>query len=201
MPGDRHCYRFDMIELKLQIEMRLVDKKPNSSRPPIDVTSVEKGEEIEQLAESPDVCRRSPLRAPLGVSLNTKGTRKVLSHGSSPFVDIDTCYNNGELPDTSSLSKRLEQKLGMEGLNVSRDCVNLLNNGLDVFMKRLLKPCATSVLNGMRPLTYVQNSNRLFSVSITDFRVAMESNPRILGEDWPVQMEVSLCTSEEYMDG
>lgn len=219
--GNPHNVACEDSMLKIQEQQSATELLSLGSRPPVEVTSVEEGEEIEQLAGSPGIHSRSPLRAPLGISLNAKGTREMSSHGSSAFVDVETCYNNGELPDTSSLSKRLKQKLGMEGLNVSTDCVNLLNNGLDVFMKRLLKPCvdlassrseskvpnkvyheARSVINGMRPLTHVQNSSRLFSVSMTDFRVAMESNPLILGEDWPVQLEkVLLCASEEYLNG
>ncbi|PIN17429.1 hypothetical protein CDL12_09915 [Handroanthus impetiginosus] len=186
------------------------------SRPPVEVTSVEEGEEVEQVAGSPGIHSRSPLRAPLGVCLHAKGRRKVLSHGSSPFINLDTCCKNAELPDTSSLRKRVEQKLEMESLNVSMDCVNLLNNGLDAFLKRLLKPCLdlaasrsecklpnkvhhqSSIMNGTRAFTCAQK----YSVSMTDFQVAMQSNPRILGEDWPVQLEkVSLCASEGYMDG
>lgn len=187
------------------------------SRPPLEVTSVEEGEEVEQLAGSPGIHSRGPLRAPLGVFLHSKGANKLLCNGFSPSVDLETCYNKAELPDTSSLRKRLEQRLGMESLNVSTDCVNLLNNGLDAYMKRLLKPCldlaalrseskipnkvhyqTPSVVNGMRPMTYGQRS----SVSMTDFRVAMQSNPRILGEDSPLQLEkLLLGASEDYMDG
>ena len=44
------------------------------SRPP---GSVEDGEEVDQAAGSPSIHNRSPVRAPLGISLNAKGTRKV----------------------------------------------------------------------------------------------------------------------------
>lgn len=203
--------------LKVQEQQSATELLSLGSRPPVEVTSVEEGEEIEQLAGSPGIHSRSPLRAPFGVSLNVKGKREMLSHGSSHSVDVETCYQNGELPDTSLLRRRLEQKLEMGGLNVSTDCANLLNNGLDIFMKRLLKPCvnlassrseskvpnkayheAQSHTNGMSPLTYVQNSTRLFPVSMTDFRVTTESNPKILGGDWPVLLEKMLCATEEY---
>ncbi|KAK3017805.1 hypothetical protein RJ639_003662 [Escallonia herrerae] len=187
------------------------------SRPPAEVNSVEDGEEVEQAAGSPGIYSRSPVRAPLGISIPTKETRKVLRHGSDPAFYSQTCHNSGELPDSSSLKKRLEQKLEMEGLNISMDCVNLLNSGLDVFMKRLIKPTlglagsrsehkhlnqsqyqVASCLNGMRPTKYIQKPNRSFAASMLDFRLAMELNPRILGEDWPVQFErVSLRASEE----
>ncbi|KAL8528786.1 hypothetical protein ACS0TY_006301 [Phlomoides rotata] len=181
------------------------------SRPPVEVTSVEEGEEIEQLSGSPGIHSRSPLRAPIGVTLNAKGKKEMLLNGSSPFLDVETCYKNGELPDTSSLRKRLEQKLETEGFNVSTDCVNLLNNGLDVFMKRLLKPCADlasrsekkvpdKVYREATSYTNGANSRRPFLVSLTDFGVSMESNPQILGEDWPELLEKVSCASEEYYD-
>ncbi|KAG9129881.1 hypothetical protein Leryth_007026 [Lithospermum erythrorhizon] len=188
------------------------------SRPPVEVNSVEEGEEVEQAAESPCIYSRSPVRAPLGIPSNTKGTKKLFLHGASPFPSTETCQNTCMLPDTSSLKKRLEHKLGMEGLNVSTDCINLLNNGLDAFMKRLVKPSleiASSksvqrrlhqthpripVLNGM---CYSMKPNKSHAVSLLDFGVAMEFNPRILGEDWPLQLEKisSRATEESFLIG
>ncbi|XP_073155967.1 uncharacterized protein [Henckelia pumila] len=199
---------------KVQEQQSATELLSLGSKPPVEVTSVEDGEEVDQDFGSPGVNRKSPLRAPFGVSLHTKETRKVLYHGSSPFVEIDTCYSNGALPDFSSLRKRLEQKVRMEGLNISTDCVNLLNNGMDAFIKRLLKPCLDlaasrseyklpdkvqhQTKNGMSPMTHVQKSNRLFTLSTADFQVAMQSNPRSLGEDWPLLLEkISLHASED----
>ncbi|XP_009604476.1 uncharacterized protein LOC107759553 [Nicotiana tabacum] len=175
------------------------------SKPPVEGNSVEEGEEVEQATGSPGIHSRSPVTAPLGISLNAKGTRKVLYHGSAPLPDMGTCYSSGELPDASLLMKRLEQKLETEGLKMSTDCVNVLNNGLDVFLKRLIKPCldlagsksqhkhilhqAVSVSKKTRTIRYNQKPSDLFSVSMLDFRTAMESNPRMLGEDWPTQLE------------
>ncbi|KAL2551641.1 hypothetical protein Fot_05260 [Forsythia ovata] len=200
---------------KVQEQQSATELLSLGSRPPVEVTSVEDGEEVEQSAGSPGIYSRSPLRAPLGISLNAGGTRKVLLNESTPS---ENCCTTMELPDTSSLRKRLEHKLKTEGLNVSTDCAGLLNNGLDVFLKRLIKPCLdisasrsehqlpdkvyhqnVSVINKMGS-TYVKKPNRSFSVSMPDFQVAMESNPRILGEDWPVQLaKVSMRASEYYM--
>ncbi|XP_057806754.1 uncharacterized protein LOC131021536 [Salvia miltiorrhiza] len=218
--GKPHSVPSEDSLLKVQEQHSATELLSLGSRPPVEVTSVEEGEEIEQLAGSPGTHSRSPLSAPFGVSLNKKGTREMLSHGSSQSVGVETCYNNGELPDTSSLRKRLKQALEMEGLNVSTDSANLLNSGLDIFMKRLLKPClnlassrseskvsnkvyhvARSSTNGIRPLTVVQNSNQSFSVSMADFQVAMQSNSQILGEDWPILLEKMLCATEEYLSG
>ncbi|CAI9111298.1 OLC1v1011488C1 [Oldenlandia corymbosa var. corymbosa] len=178
------------------------------SRPPVEVNSVEDGEEVEQAAGSPGTYSRIPVTAPLGISLNIKGPRKVLSHGTSSYLSAETCHFTGVLPDINALKKRLEQKLEIDGLKVTTDCINLLNNGLDAYLKRLIKPClelastkseqkhphqfqhqGLSVLNGKRPMRYAQNPSSSPLVSALDFRVAMELNPTLLGEDWPIQLE------------
>ena len=188
------------------------------SRPPIEFASVEDGEEVEQMAVSPGVQSRSPVTAPYGILMNLGGSRKALSNISrgSNYIP-ETCLNSGELPDTRSLRSHLEQKLEMEGIGVSLDCVNLLNNGLDVYLKRLIEPCMALAgsrcdneqlksasgefipgLNGTLPGRYAQRQRKSVNASMLDFRFAMESNPQILGEDWPVQLEkISLRGFEE----
>ncbi|KAL9158272.1 hypothetical protein ABFS82_08G056800 [Erythranthe guttata] len=133
--------------------------------------------------------RRSPIRAPLGVCLHARGKQRK----SLPSIDnSNTCYYKAELPDQAScLRRRVERRLGAESLlNVSTDCVDLLNNGLDAFMKRLLKPCLDladlrAAINEVGPVVCGQRSY----VSMTDFRVAMQLNPWMLGCDWPVCLE------------
>ncbi|KAF5451263.1 hypothetical protein F2P56_026381 [Juglans regia] len=114
------------------------------SRPP---GSVEDGKEVHQALGSPNIYSRSPVRAPFGIPLKTKGMRKVLWGGSMTAIFTRTCQNWGELPDTSSLRKRLEQKWEMVGVKISVDCANLLNNGLDVYLKRLIKPCLSQEID------------------------------------------------------
>lgn len=173
------------------------------SRPPADVASVEDGEEVEQVAGSPGVQSRSPVTAPLGISINFGGARKALSNAfSCNNYHLETCQNKGELPDTRSLRSRLQQKLEMEGMSVSVDCVNLLNNGLDVYMKRLIE--ASVKLAGLRsgrlPQNYLQQSAQSFYASMLDFRTAMEMNPQVLGEDWALQLEkISLSSNENLV--
>ncbi|KAJ6896236.1 hypothetical protein NC651_022458 [Populus alba x Populus x berolinensis] len=178
------------------------------SRPPVEVASVEEGEEVDQMAGSPSVQSRSPVTAPLGISMNF-GSRKALSNASLCNNHLKrTCLNSGELPDTRSLRSRLEQKLEMEGIGASLDCVNLLNNGLDAYLKRLIEPCMALAgsrhgkeylkkasgqfipgLNEMLPGKYMQRETKSVYASMLDFRVSMESNPQILGEDWPTKLE------------
>ncbi|XP_022737281.1 uncharacterized protein LOC111290196 [Durio zibethinus] len=154
-----------------------------------------------------------------------KSTTELLSFSRLPgFVEdgekVDQAVGSpsihNELPDSSSLRKRLEQKLEIEGLNISVDCINLLNNSLDVFMKRLIKPCLepagskngqnlidlchnwSMASNGMRPVRYTQKQSGSISASMLDFRVALEQNPLIFGVDWPTQLKkLCLLASED----
>ncbi|KAK4401774.1 hypothetical protein Sango_0918100 [Sesamum angolense] len=178
------------------------------SRPPIDVVSVEDGEEVEQFAGSLNVRSCSPVTAPIGVSVNVIGARKALSCSYSYNNFAETCQSSYELPDTRSLRSHLQKKLALEGVEISLDCANLLNNSLDVFLKRLIEPCIgiagsqcrnphilgkesnNQIPSGLNGVTVLQ---KIFIqpkyVNMLDFRVAMESNPCILGEDWSVQLE------------
>ncbi|KAK7269912.1 hypothetical protein RIF29_22715 [Crotalaria pallida] len=185
------------------------------SRPPV---SVEDGEEVEQMAVSPSIQSRSPVTAPLGISMNFGSCRKLLSKVSlcSKYYP-ETCHSRGDLPDSRSLMNLLEQKLEKEGLAVSVDCVNLLNNALDSYLKRLIessKSLAGSRFgngeprqshgqpaagpNGLIPGRYMQTTAQHAGTSVLDFRVAMELNPQVLGPDWPIQLEkICMRASEE----
>jgi hypothetical protein len=211
--GKNHSIACEDSIPKMQEQQSATELVSLGSRPP---GSVEDGEEVDQAAGSPSIYSRSPVRAPLGIPLKTKGTRKVLCNGLASAFFTETCQNSGELPDTSALQKRLEQKLETEGLKVSVDCTNLLNNGLDVYLKRLIKPCLelagsrsvhehvdqrhSRAIPGLRrtgPVRYVPKPSEPTFASMSDFRVAMELNPRILGEDWPTELEkVCLRASE-----
>lgn len=148
------------------------------------VNVVENGKEIEQDSLSPDTYRRIPISAPFGVSIHPKETQKVLHRGSDAAYDTETCHYSGQFPPTNLLENRLKQKLKMEGLDVSTDCVNLLNNGLDSYLKRVIKPSLEFA--GSRSL---HKQGKRFTVSMLDFRVATEANPKILGEHWPIQLK------------
>ncbi|ONH91872.1 hypothetical protein PRUPE_8G141100 [Prunus persica] len=188
------------------------------SRPPVEVASVEDGEEVEQDAGSPSIQSRSPVTAPLGINLG--GSRKALPNVSlCSTYHPETCQNCGELPDTRSLRSRLERKLELEGVSVSVDCVNLLNNGLDAYLKRLIEPCIQLAgtrhgnehlkqlsgsypykdgLNGMSLPRNMQRERKSTYVTVSDFSTSVELNPQILGADWAIQREkIVLCASEE----
>ncbi|XP_058069911.1 uncharacterized protein LOC131218990 [Magnolia sinica] len=188
----------------------------------VEVASVEDGEEVEQAPGSPCIQSRSPVRAPLGILISSAGAHKALRNSLGAFhlprKDIpQTCYNSSELPDARTLKERLERKLQVDGLGISVDCINLLNNGLDSYLRRLIKPCLeigrarcsqeqtrqvncrpVPGVNGILADRYVQRSDHCFSASLLDFRVAMELNPQLLGEDWSIQLEkICFSTSEK----
>ncbi|KAG2719744.1 hypothetical protein I3760_02G004400 [Carya illinoinensis] len=126
----------------------------------------------------------------------TKRMRNVLCSGSMTANFTRTCQNGGDILDTSSLRKKLEQKWETEGVKISVDCANLLNNGLDVYLKRLIKPCLD--LAGSRSIhKHIDQRCSCAIPGLMDFRVSMELNPLILGADWPIELEkVCLCASE-----
>lgn len=151
------------------------------SRPPV---SVEDGEEV--VSGSPGIQSRSPpVTAPLGISLKArKSLYRASVSGSANTLRAQTCQDSFELPDSRYLRDRLRQKLEVEGLNVSEDCVNLVNVGLDAYLKRLIEPC----IGQARSRLGQSQSQRVFS-SVLDLNVAMECDPRRLGGDWSTQME------------
>ncbi|CAF1706142.1 unnamed protein product [Brassica napus] len=117
----------------------------------------------------------SQLTAPLGVSLT--GVRR--SFGET------CCQNSGELPDATTLKSVLERRLEKEGVKLTMGSANVLNSGLDAFITRLIKPC----------LSLVQRQR----VSMLDLRAAVELNPRVLGEDWPIHLE-KICSRASSED-
>lgn len=152
------------------------------SRPPIDVASVEEGEEVEQCNGSLNFRRWSSITAPFGVSRNGARTLEAVRCGFKDESCVDSCENKFELPDTVSLRRRLEKKLEPKGVGISLECADVINNSLDVFLKRIIEPCVSISSSKCR-----ESNNK--AVSMLDFRVAMESNPRLLGANWPIQLE------------
>ncbi|KAH6819538.1 hypothetical protein C2S51_003141 [Perilla frutescens var. frutescens] len=171
---------------------------------------------------------RSPLQAPLGVPLchvSIGGARRAL-----PLSSGSRCVgtsNDVALLDSLTLRERMEQIALIQGLEgVSVDSANILNHGLDAYMKGLIRSCIELVgsrsgheltknnankhpnylklINGVKPghqfqmqhsgnTLEVQEQRTHCPISLQDFRVAMELNPRKLGEDWPLLLE-KICT-------
>ncbi|KAK4741160.1 hypothetical protein SAY87_024748 [Trapa incisa] len=176
------------------------------SRPPIEVASVEDGEEVEQIAGSPGVQSRSPVTAPLGVLVNLGRPGKALPNTSIIGYSSlrESCQNSGFLPDTQSLKSLLIHKLEDEGLKVTLDCVNLLNNGLDSYIKKLIGSCLSLAQSrrasdhhpkqvnrqaGPNKNLLVQKSPGYLYASLLDFQAAVQMDPQILGENWATHLE------------
>ncbi|XP_038721764.1 uncharacterized protein LOC120013873 isoform X2 [Tripterygium wilfordii] len=211
--GKSHNISLEESVPKCQEQQSATELLSLGSRPP---GSVEDGEEVDQAAGSPSIHSRSPVRPPFGIPMSNKGMQKVLCNGLTSAYHTETCHSRGELPDTRSLRKRLEVMLVREGLNISEDCANLLNNSIDVFMKRLMKPCLELTasrsgqkyldqgpgpvkhgLNGLWPVRNVEKSSRSAHVSMLDLKVVMELKPLMLGVEWPMQLEkICLRASE-----
>ncbi|CAK9134222.1 unnamed protein product [Ilex paraguariensis] len=90
-----------------------------------------------------EVSARSLLSAPLGVPLcpvSVGGARRAL-----PLESSSKCvgsFSSGGLLDTVTLRERMEQIAATHGLEgVSMDSANLLNNGLDAYLKGLIRSC------------------------------------------------------------
>ncbi|KAF8400267.1 hypothetical protein HHK36_013564 [Tetracentron sinense] len=177
---------------------------------------VEDGEEMEHSKKSNST--RSPLCAPLGLpfcSASVGGARRALPVASSS--SFASSFDCGGLSDSWTLTKRMEHIAVAQGLEgVSTECANLLNNGLDVYLKRLIRSCIEMVgarsghepikhpafkqhphgkiINGMLPghhlqMQSMQEQRTPWPISLLDFKVAMELNPQQLGEDWPLLLE------------
>ncbi|KAF5726301.1 hypothetical protein HS088_TW23G01046 [Tripterygium wilfordii] len=187
------------------------------------VAVAEDGEEVEQGRHS-NFSKR-PLLAPLGIpfySASVGGARNSIPVASSS--EIFSCYDSGGLSDTETLRKRMEQITTAQGIGgVSLECANVLNNMLDVYLKRLIRSCVQlggarsaqfakrgsthkqlvpgKVINGIwpsnhlhmqssgEPMDFMQEQKSRCSISLHDFKVAMELNPQQLGEDWPLLLE------------
>ncbi|CAN4107786.1 unnamed protein product [Withania somnifera] len=198
---------------RIQEQQSATELHSLGSRPPVEVASVEDGEEVEQFVGSPGIQSRNLVTAPLGISVNVGGARKTLHSGSVYNFSVETCQSCGKLPDSRSLRSRLERKLQSEGLGISLDCANLLNNSLDAFLKRLIEPCIG--LSGSRHTNelvryrngqimpgryeqflgnYTKKQTRPSCARMLDFQVAVETNPHILGGDWSTLLE-KVCAS------
>ncbi|XP_059642910.1 uncharacterized protein LOC132284802 [Cornus florida] len=107
----------------------------------LEVAVVEDGEEFIQ-ANHLNISS-SPLLAPLGIpfcSASLGGAHKALPVASTS--NVVSYFDSGGLSDTETLRKRMEQIAAVQGLGgVSIECANMLNDMLDVYLKRLITSC------------------------------------------------------------
>ncbi|XP_074276431.1 uncharacterized protein LOC141600145 [Silene latifolia] len=164
---------------------------------------------------------RRPLVAPLGIPFcpaSAAGPRKSLPTHTGDHV---SCFDLDGLSDSETLRRRMEQIAVPQGLGITLECANSLNNMVDVYLKGLIRSSLEFVgsrstsdmsahpvqkqqthgkpINGLWPSNHLhmQKSDSQ-SVSLLDFKVAMELNPQQLGENWPLLLEkISMRGSEE----
>ncbi|CAM0904971.1 unnamed protein product [Alopecurus aequalis] len=155
-----------------------------------------------------------PLQAPIGIQFSAANfcqTRKPSALASVNSDDSSvSCYDHGELCDTLSLKKRMEKSAQAEGLEgVSVECADLLNNGVDVFLKQLIGSCVELVgarsqhgkfshaalkqqlcrklINGVSMQNHANVQGGIVptgttnSISMQDLKAVSELNPRLLG--------------------
>ncbi|KAI3512744.1 hypothetical protein L1887_20063 [Cichorium endivia] len=147
---------------------------------------VQHHQELIHQPEHKVVSSKIPLDAPLGIPycpVSIGGARKA-----PPIKSVGVSDTNSLL-DTITLRARMEPIAATQGLQgVSVNCANTVNNGLDAYLKGLIRSCCE--LNKAR---LGHGPIKTGPISLLDFRVAMEINPRQLGEDWPVLLE-KICT-------
>ncbi|EEE53495.1 hypothetical protein OsJ_36655 [Oryza sativa Japonica Group] len=148
------------------------------SKAPLEVVSVEDGEEVNQAR---------------GQS-SAQNSRPSIPHPSL------ICYKNGELPEAQRLLKLLENKLQAEGLSLTQECADVLNSGLNAYLSRLLKSCmgvaksrgkrvmmnypnvtTVAVINGVQYQRSTGSADYSYQASLLDLETAVVCNPQLLG--------------------
>lgn len=116
--------------------------------PPDGLVSVNNKDQNDLVAEGGKALpSRSLLQAPLGIpffSVSVGAARKSLPLVSS--VRSTTSLDSGRLYDIETLRERMQQIATTHGLEgVSVDSANLLNNGLDIYLKGIIRSCMEMV--------------------------------------------------------
>ncbi|OEL32753.1 hypothetical protein BAE44_0006229 [Dichanthelium oligosanthes] len=164
---------------------------------------------------------RDPITAPLGVAFCSGrfgGSWKNLTFSCSAGSDNSVCCCDlGQLCDTSSLRQRMGRIAEAEGLDgVSLDCANLLNNGIDLFLRQLIGSCiklvrarsqhdrinqmalkqqlSQKLINGVQLQNQVHGRSantcpQISSISLQDFKAISELNPQLLGVNASLLLE------------
>ncbi|KAJ0260342.1 hypothetical protein HA466_0065580 [Hirschfeldia incana] len=141
----------------------------------------------------------SPLVAPLGIPFCSASVGGESRRTVPVLSTVMSCYDSGGLPpETEMLRKRMESIAVAHGLEgVSMECANALNTMLDVYLKKLIKSC-TDCTTWSQNAASDRTQDHHHSVSLLDFRTAIELNPQQLGENWPTLRErISVRSFEE----
>ncbi|MCE3051744.1 hypothetical protein HAX54_050642 [Datura stramonium] len=117
---------------------------------------------------------RRELKAPLGVpfySVSVGGSHRVL-----PLATGSKCIsssNYGALLDNVTLRERMEQIAAEQGLEgVANDCANLVNNGLDSYLKVLIRSCVQllGARSGHKPTKISKKKQPTYMKPVNGFR-------------------------------
>ncbi|XP_062184321.1 uncharacterized protein LOC133888186 [Phragmites australis] len=164
---------------------------------------------------------QGPVQAPLGIQLHSAsfgGARKLLDLASVTLNDTsDTCVELGEICDTLLVKRRMEKMAEAEGLGgVSIECANLLNNGIDVFIKQLFgsyvelvrarsqhgklrhvalkQQLCRKLINSVSQQNHIPGQGGIIppeinSISMQDLKTVMGLNPRLHGANTSLLLE------------
>ncbi|KAL2463057.1 hypothetical protein Fot_54294 [Forsythia ovata] len=122
---------------------KLSEVKGSSDGP----VSVHSKDQIELLVRDngKEISARSPLRAPLGIlpcPVSIGGARRGRALPLTSSSRCTSTFDDGALLDSLTLRERMEHIASAQGLEgVSVECANILNLGLDSYMKHLIRSC------------------------------------------------------------
>ncbi|XP_039050745.1 uncharacterized protein LOC120191961 [Hibiscus syriacus] len=135
----------ELPEIEREVLAHSTEKRSALGENQAEAAFVEDEEELEQANHI--ILSRSTLLPPLGIpfcSASVGGTRKSLPVASGG--DFVSYFGYGGLYDTDTLKKRMEQIVAAQGLGgVSVECASMLNNMLDVYLKKLIRSCVELV--------------------------------------------------------
>lgn len=196
------------------IKRSCVGKAPSNFRSSLHSNGPSAIDARETLGEETMRRAQLPVQAPIGIQFGAANFCQTRKPSALASVNSDdgsvSCYDHGELCDTLSLRKKMEKTAHEEGLEgVSIECADLLNNGVDTFLKQLIGSCVELVrarsqhgklshaalkqqlsrrlINGvsLQNNAHVQGGvippGVTNSISMQDLKAVSELNPRLLG--------------------
>lgn len=103
--------------------------------------------------------KKARVEAPLGIpsyhaSMDEPGVQTCSSRGWGSHIDKGSFSSSGKLPDTESLIKQIDSIAKSQGLDgVSPGVAEVLNSGLDEYIKRIIRPCINLKQSGSYQVT------------------------------------------------
>ncbi|KAL4368950.1 hypothetical protein GQ457_05G035490 [Hibiscus cannabinus] len=128
-------------------------------------------------------CFRSSLQAPFGTPLfsgSISEAQRVLPFSKS--ASYAKSYDTGRLLDSETLKEQMQRIAALEGLEgVSMDCADILNNGLDVYLKRLITMSIELVgtSHGCKPSKNNRVEHHPYGKLVNGFRISASHHNQI----------------------